>query len=54
MALSNTAIPRYYGQFRSAVMRGEVPICNEISMEIPEFITMTEPSRVGSSFAKAR
>ena len=34
MALSNTAVPRYYGQFRSAVMRGEVPICNEISMEM--------------------
>ena len=34
MALSNTAIPRYYGQFREAVMRGEIPVCKEISMEM--------------------
>ena len=34
MALSNTATPRYYGQFREAVMRGEIPVCKEISMEM--------------------
>lgn len=34
MALSNTATPRYYGQFRDAVLRGEVPICREIEMEM--------------------
>ena len=34
MALSNTATPKYYGQFRDAVIRGEIPICNEISMEM--------------------
>lgn len=34
MALSNTAIPHYYGQFREAVMRGEIPVCKEISMEM--------------------
>ena len=34
MALSNTATPKYYGQFRDAVMRGEIPVCNEISMEM--------------------
>ena len=34
MALSNTAVPKYYGQFRDAVMRGEIPVCNEISMEM--------------------
>ncbi len=34
MALSNTAVPKYYGRFRNAVMRGEVPICREISMEM--------------------
>lgn len=34
MALSNTAIPRYYGQFRDAVIRGEIPICREIEMEM--------------------
>lgn len=34
MALSNTATPRYYGQFRDAVIRGEIPICKEIEMEM--------------------
>lgn len=34
MALSNTATPIYYGQFRDAVMRGEIPICKEIEMEM--------------------
>lgn len=34
MALSNTATPIYYGRFREAVMRGEIPVCREISMEI--------------------
>ena len=34
MALSNTATPKYYGMFRDAVMRGEIPICREISMEM--------------------
>lgn len=34
MALSNTAVPRYYGKFRDAVIRGEIPVCKEISMEM--------------------
>lgn len=34
MALSNTAVPKYYGMFRDAVMRGEIPVCQEISMEM--------------------
>ena len=34
MALSNTATPKYYGQFRDAVIRGEIPICKEIAMEM--------------------
>lgn len=34
MALSNTATPRYYGQFRDAVIRGDIPVCREISMEM--------------------
>lgn len=34
MALSNTAVPKYYGQFRDAVIRGEIPVCNEISLEM--------------------
>lgn len=34
MALSNTAVPIYYGQFRDAVIRGEIPVNREISMEM--------------------
>ena len=34
MALSNTATPKYYGRFRDAVIRGEIPVCKEISMEM--------------------
>lgn len=34
MALSNTATPLYYGQFRDAVIRGEIPVNKEISMEM--------------------
>lgn len=34
MALSNTATPIYYGRFRDSVMRGEIPICREIAMEM--------------------
>lgn len=34
MALSNTATPIYYGQFRQAVLRGEIPVNREIAMEM--------------------
>lgn len=34
MGLSNTATPKYYRQFRDAVIRGEIPVCREISMEM--------------------
>ena len=34
MALSNTAVPVYYGQFREAVIRGEIPVNREISQEM--------------------
>lgn len=34
MALSNTAVPKYYGMFRDAVIRGEIPVCKEIGMEM--------------------
>lgn len=34
MALSNTAVPRYYGKFRDQVLRGEIPVNKEISMEM--------------------
>lgn len=34
MALSNTETPYYYGKFREAVLRGEIPVCEEISLEM--------------------
>ena len=34
MALSNTAVPIYYGEFRDKVIRGIIPVCKEISMEM--------------------
>lgn len=34
MGLSNTRCPIYYGMFRDAVLRGEIPVCQEISMEM--------------------
>lgn len=34
MTLSNTAVPKYYGQFRDAVVKGKIPVCREISMEM--------------------
>jgi phage terminase large subunit-like protein len=41
LSLSNTATPKYYGEFRNEVLKGNVPVCKEISMEmnrIDEFI----------------
>ena len=34
MSLSATAVPKYYGLFRDAVIRGEIPVNEEISMEM--------------------
>ena len=34
MALSNTAVPKYYGLFRDAVIRGEIPVCKEVEMQM--------------------
>jgi len=34
MALSNTATPKYYGEFRKAVLNGEIPVCETISMQM--------------------
>ena len=42
MALSNTATPRYYGMFRDAVIRGEIPICKEIEMEMNRIDALIE------------
>ena len=42
MALSNTATPKYYGRFRDAVMRGEIPVNREISMEMNRIDALIE------------
>lgn len=34
MALSNTTVPKYYGMFRDAVIRGEIPVCKEVEMQM--------------------
>lgn len=42
MALSNRATPKYYGAFREAVMRGEIPVCETISMEMHRIDALIE------------
>ncbi len=42
MALSNTATPIYYGQFRDAVIRGEIPVNRYISMEMNRIDNLIE------------
>jgi phage terminase large subunit-like protein len=42
MALSNTATPKYYGKFRDAVIRGEIPVNEEISMEMNRIDALIE------------
>lgn len=38
--LSNTATPKYYGEFREAVLKGDIPVCREISMEMNRIDTL--------------
>ena len=45
MALSNTATPKYYGMFRDAVIRGEIPVNNEVSMEMNRIDALIENPR---------
>lgn len=45
MSLSNTATPYYYGLFRDAVIRGEIPVCREISMEMNRIDDLIEDPR---------
>lgn len=42
MGLSNTAVPRYYGEFREAVLNGDIPVCTEISMEMNRIDALIE------------
>ena len=40
--LSNTAVPKYYGEFRDAVLRGEIPVNQEVSMEMNRINALIE------------
>lgn len=40
--LSNTATPKYYGLFRDQVMRGEIPVCKEIALEMKRIDALIE------------
>ena len=42
MSLSNTATPVYYGRFRDAVLRGDIPVCEEISLEMNRIDALIE------------
>lgn len=42
MALSNTAIPKYYGRFRESVINGDIPVCKEISLEMNRIDALIE------------
>ena len=44
--LSNTATPKYYGKFRDAVLRGEIPVCKEISMEMNRIDALIADPRI--------
>lgn len=46
MALSNTAVPQYYAQFKERVLRGEIPVCREISMEMNRIDALIENPNV--------
>ena len=43
--LSNTATPRYYGEFREKVMAGEIPVCEEVSLEMNRIDKLIENPR---------
>ena len=46
MALSNTATPKYYGMFRDAVIRGEIPVCETVSMEMNRIDSLIEDPEI--------
>lgn len=46
MALSNTAIPIYYGRFREKVLAGEIPVCKEVSLEMNRIDALIEDPMV--------
>lgn len=44
--LSNTAVPIYYGKFRDAVLRGDIPVCKEISQEMNRIDALIENENI--------
>ena len=44
--LSNIATPKYYGEFRDKVLRGEIPVCREISMEMNRIDALIADPRI--------
>ena len=44
--LSNIATPKYYGEFRDKVIRGEIPVCREISMEMNRIDALIADPRI--------
>ena len=44
--LSNIATPKYYGEFRDRVIRGEIPVCREISMEMNRIDALIADPRI--------
>lgn len=46
MGLSNTAVPKYYGEFRDSVMRGDIPVCREIEMEMNRIDALIEDPNI--------
>lgn len=52
MELSNTAVPKYYGEFRDAVMRGDIPVCREIEMEMNRIDALIEDPNIYYDGAK--
>ena len=54
MSLSNTAVPKYYGQFREKVLRCEIPVCREISMEMNRIDNLIRDPRYYYDESKVR
>ena len=52
MALSNTAVPKYYGEFREKVIRGEIPVNEKISLQMNRIDRLIEHSGVYYDEAK--
>lgn len=45
MSLSNTTVPKYYGEFREMVINGEIPVCETISLEMNRIDSLIDDPR---------